>query len=122
MAIRQREYKIPADRRDEAKRLSRAASHANVKQQCAQSRLRKAMEDGVDIKATDAFDDLKAKSMESTSAQEALLQFLKDLDASIESEPENWALAPDDETLIYQPPKTGAHFPGMTLERPGRNN
>lgn len=118
MSIRQREYKIPADRRDEAKRLSREASHASVLRSMAQTRLSKAMEAaGSDPEALAFFDDLKAKSLAAEKAQDALITFLKDLDASIESEPENWALAPDDETLIYQPPKTGAQFPGSRLIR-----
>lgn len=121
MAIRQREYKIPEDKRDEAKRLSRDASHANVLQQTAQSRLRKAMDEGDDRKATDAFDDLKARGLAFENAQAALLDFLKSLDASIETEPQNWMLAADDETLVYQPPRDGATFPGPQLLRPGRN-
>lgn len=118
MAIRQREYKIPADRRDEAKRLSREASHASVLRQMAQTRFSKAMDAaGSDVEALQFFDDMKAKSLAAEKAQEALLTFLKDLDASIEAEPENWALAPDDETLFYQPPKTGANFPSQRLIR-----
>jgi hypothetical protein len=107
-------FKIPEEKRAQAKELSRIASHASVRSKLAQTRFSKAMDEAEsDQKALDFFDVMKARSLEFEKAQGDLMEFLKDLDATIESEPERWALSADDETLVYQAPDRSAGFPQL---------
>lgn len=117
---KQREFKIDAEHLDKVRELSQANNHATIRAQLAGTRYNNLMRGAApDDDVIAAFDLKKSLGMAAFKANEVLWDFLKSIQWKIKDDPDCWALANDDETLIYterEPQGRQIQFP-----QPGRN-